>query len=359
MGKFRWIPVVLLLLAVPVSASAAELAPDTSALTEGLSPEQRELMGEMEPLSSPEFPQAVTELISRAAGQSGGALREAVRTSAVLLGICFLSALGGTGERGSLHPARMAGVLGVAAVCTDGLTGLLRLGSDTVRELAAFSQLLFPVLASASAAAGAVTTAPAVYGLTVLCSDLLLSLLTGVLLPAVSVYLLLSAADCVLEHASLRRLCSLLIWGIKTMLKTILYVFTGFLTVTQVVSGTADAMTTKAAKLTISGMVPVVGSILSDASETVLVSAALIRNSLGVFGLLGVLAVCILPFLRLGIWYLTLRLTAAVSGIAAPDGPVRMVEAASEGLGLLLAMTGTTALLLLISVVCTIKTVGI
>ena len=65
---------------------------------------------------------------------------------------------------------------------------------------------------------------------------------------------------------------------------------------------------------TLSGVVPVVGSMLSDASETLVVSAGVLRNSIGVFGMLAVLALCAAPFLQTGLTYLVLKLTAAVGG---------------------------------------------
>lgn len=72
-------------------------------------------------------------------------------------------------------------------------------------------------------------------------------------------------------------------------LKTILTVFTTYMTVTGVVSGTTDAAALKATKVTISSVVPVVGGILSDASEAVLVSAGLMKNAAGIYGILAVL----------------------------------------------------------------------
>ena len=74
-------------------------------------------------------------------------------------------------------------------------------------------------------------------------------------------------------------------------MKIVLYAFTGYIGFTGVVSGTTDAMAMKAAKLTISGAVPVVGGILSDASEAVLVSAGIMKNAAGVYGILAVLAI--------------------------------------------------------------------
>ena len=43
-------------------------------------------------------------------------------------------------------------------------------------------------------------------------------------------------------------------------------------------------MTLKTAKLAVSGAVPVVGGVISDATETMLSGAALLRGSIGISG---------------------------------------------------------------------------
>ena len=135
----------------------------------------------------------------------------------------------------------------------------------------------------------------------------------------------------------------------------ILYIFTGYISITGVISGAVDASALKAAKLTISGAVPVVGSILSDATETILVSAGLMKSAAGVYGIFAFLAVCISPFLKIGAQYILLKVTCAVCNTFDCKSAVTLVESFSSGMGFVLAMTGTVCILLLVSVVCFMK----
>jgi hypothetical protein len=119
--------------------------------------------------------------------------------------------------------------------------------------------------------------------------------------------------------------------------------------------GSADAAALKAAKLTISGAVPVVGGILSDASEAVLVSTPLVKNTAGIYGILAILALCMGPFLKIGAHYLMLKLTHAVTATIGSKELNSLIGGFSTAMGLLLAMTGSVCLLLLISTVCFMK----
>ena len=141
-------------------------------------------------------------------------------------------------------------------------------------------------------------------------------------------------------------------------MKIVLYVFTGYLGITGVVSGAADAAAIKATKITISGAVPLVGGILSDASETILVTAGAMKSAVGVYGMLAFIAVWISPFLRIGIQYLLLKATCGICDVFGNKSANSLIRDFTTGMGVLLAATGTVCLLLLISTFCMMKGIG-
>lgn len=249
------------------------------------------------------------------------------------------------------------------AVCVGGLlisaTGsLIGLGADTVTQLSDYGKLLLPVMTAAMAAQGGVAASAALYTGTAAVNALLTALISGILTPLIYVYIALSVANSAIGESVLKKSCELVKLLVSRCLRTILYVFTGYMGVTGVVTGTADAAALKVTKMTISGMVPVVGGILSDASEAVLVSAGLVRNAAGVYGILAILAVCLVPFLRIGIHYLMLKATGAVCGLFGSKRITELIGDFSSAMGLLLAMTGSECLLLLISTVCFLRGVA-
>ena len=112
---------------------------------------------------------------------------------------------------------------------------------------------------------------------------------------------------------------------------------------------TAIAVSYTHLKAAISGVVPVVGGIIAEASETVLAGAGMLRSVIGVGGMLAILAACAYPFLQLGVQYLTYKLTAFLAAMVGPPGLCRLIDGLGGAFGLVLGMTGACALLLLIS----------
>ena len=169
------------------------------------------------------------------------------------------------------------------------------------------------------------------------------------------IYLVLAIVSAALEDDFLKKMRDLLKKVMTWCLKILLYVFTGYISVTGVISGAADQTAIKAAKLTISGMVPVVGGILSDASETVLISAGLVKNATGIYGFLAIVAVAIVPFLTIGINYLLLQVTSAICTVFSSKSISNLLSDFAGAMGLVLGMTGAVCLIQLISVVCFLK----
>lgn len=235
---------------------------------------------------------------------------------------------------------------------------MIKLGAETIRQMTEYGKMLFPVLTGALAAQGGVTTSAALYACSSFFVAMLSSVVTTVVFPLLYGYFCLSLASAAIGESMLSDLKNFTKWLISWALKIILYVFTAYIGITGVVSGTADASAVKIAKLTISGMVPVVGGIISDASETILVSAGIMKNAAGIYGILAIMAVLVGPLLKIGAQYLLLKVTAYTCAVFSTKEGSGLLKDFSAGIGMILAMTGTVSLLLLISIVCFMKGVS-
>ncbi len=293
---------------------------------------------------------ALDALHPKAAEASGICLRLIAATLLMSLLLAF------PGNSGRV--VEFAGILVIATLLLGSANSMIRLGAETVKELSEYGKMLLPVLTAALAAQGGAASSAALYAGTAAFDAVLSSLTANVLVPMVYIYLLLSIAATATGQEMLSRISDSIkgaaVWGMKT----VLYIFTGYMTLTGVISGATDASALKAAKLTISGMVPTVGGILSDASEAVLVGAGLMKSAVGVYGAITLCAIWISPFFQLGVQYLLLKLTGALCSVFGVKPAVQLIDAFSGAMGMLLGMIGTVCVLLLVSTVCFMRSVG-
>lgn len=291
-----------------------------------------------------------------------GILRGVCRSGAVLMLVALLCGLAGSvGEElgsGGLAPHRLAGAAAVCAIAVVDVNSLMSLGRQALEQMKSFSALLLPTVTAACAAAGEPVSAVARQGATLVFFDLLISLTERFLLPLVYAYLAAVTAAAALDNDGLKRLGGLIKWACTGLLTGLLTLFVFYLTFTGAVAGNADALAQKAAKTALAGMVPVVGSILSDAAETVVAGAGVLKGTVGVVGLLTVLAICLTPFLQLGLHYLAYKCAAALSATAAPGFTSGLIDAVGSAFALMVGMVGGSGVILYVALVTSVKAVG-
>ena len=249
----------------------------------------------------------------------------------------------------------LAGTATVSVLLFRPTNSLIGLGIDMIQQISQYGKLLLPVMTGAMAAQGAVTKSGAIYAATAFFDALLSNTISVLLVPLLYILLSVSIICNLFQQPLLKDIRKFLKWLLTWSLKTILYVFTGYISITGVVGGTTDATMLKATKLTISGMIPVVGNIVSDASEAVLVSAGLMKTAAGIYGLLVMIALWIGPFLQIGIQYLMLKATAGICEVFGTKSIAELMKDFSSAMGLVLAMNGTMCLIFVISTICFLK----
>ncbi len=349
----------LALAALTVFSRAAEVPRD---LTEALPEAAGDLLEQVDTSGPEGLSSGISAILDWMGREVGGILRQRIRGAAlVLLAVVLCGAVDGfyQGVDGGKVTVflPMAGALSVTLLTAGSLDSLMGLGARTIEDLSTFSRVLLPTLAAAAAASGAVTSATVQQVSTVFLADVLIGLIDRLLMPLVYLYAGALASSAMLPENRLGALAEALKKVITWILTTVLLAFTVYLSVVRVVSGSADAAALKVAKAAISGAIPVVGSIISEASETVLAGAGMLKNTIGVFGMLGILAACAHPFLQLGVQYLLYKLTAFLAATVGAPSLCKLIDGLGGAFGLVLGMTGSCAFLLLISVLSSVAAV--
>ncbi|MCL2843064.1 MAG: stage III sporulation protein AE [Oscillospiraceae bacterium] len=332
----------------------------TDQLEGAIPQEARDLLGDSD-MTGTSFDQGLERIFQNVMRMLGGVFREAARSAALVLVIALLAGLvnsmyGGGGE-GVPNYVPLVGVLAVATVAVGSGGAFIGLGARTLYELETFAQTLFPAMTLAGAASGAVTSAAVKYAGTMLFFNLLLTITTRVIMPLIYAYIAASIGSAAMGGEGLKSAANLLKWVAGVLITTIMIAFVGYLTVTGVVAGSADVVTTRVAKTTISTVLPVVGGIVADAAETVLAGAMLVRNGMGVAGLLVVLAICLIPILQLGAHYLMFKAAAGLSGAVTDARVGGLIDNLGTAFGMVMGLTGAGAMMMFFSILSMMRVV--
>lgn len=326
-----------------------------------------------EVISAPKVPQSVADIMPDKTDDFGSAflellknivqklqpeLAENCRLCLAIVACAMLFSLLNSVSPKVKRISAAAGAFLISSLLVTDARFMVLLASDTIVRLSDYGKLLFPVMTTAMAAQGGITASAALYAGTAAFDSILCGILSKLLVPMVYMFLALAIGNSATGEDYLKHFQDLLKSIIGWSLKLLLTVFTTYMSITGVVSGATDAAALKATKVTISTVVPVVGGILSDASEAVLVGAGLMKNAAGIYGIIAIWALFAEPFLKIGAYYLVLKISTAVCGVFASKDIAGLIESFGTAMGLLLAMTGTVCMLLMVSAICFLKGVG-
>ena len=341
---------------------AAEQAADfgTASLESALPEQAYDAFGELSVADAAQPQSLLAKLWAYVLHEGGGAVASAARNAALLLAIVFLSALCASlsvsGACGKV--TQMAGTVAVAALSVTHVTSCITAGSEALATLRDFSKILLPSMCAAAAASGAATSAAAKYAATSLFLDVLLSAETAVLLPLLYLYAGTVICGTTLENDVLASLSGLLRKAFRLLLIGFASVFTLYLSLTGILTGSpADAAAAKAVKTAVSAALPVVGSIVADAASTVTSSAAILRSGIGVVGVVSVAAMCVTPYLQFVMHYVLYKLAAGIAESFADKRVGRLIDGFADVYGFLLGMVGVASLILFLSIVSSMKAV--
>lgn len=185
-----------------------------------------------------------------------------------------------------------------------------------------FMQILLPSYLVTIVLSSGSVTAVGFYEITILGMQLLQTLIVRALLPAINFYLVLlllnqmSGEDCFSRFAEFAE--TLISWATKS----IFGIVAGLQAVQLLVAPAVDSLKNSAFRR-LAGAIPGIGNMLDSAAETVAGSAVVIKNAVGIAGMLAILALCAVPVMKLLACILIFRLLCS---LIQPFSEKRMVE---------------------------------
>ena len=310
------------------------------------------------PTKSRSFGEDLWYIVKHALADIFPSIKSATQTCLSVLAVVLITVLVRNLSSTSVKSVELAGAISIGTVLFSSSNAMIQLAVSTIEELSQYGKLLLPVMTAALASEGGVATSAAIYTGTVIFDTVLMRVIIKLLIPVLYAFIAISIALPATGGSTLKSFCSFFKWLMTWTLKLGIYTFTGYLGITRVVSGSTDAAALKATKLTLSGTVPVVGGIIADASEAILVGTGLMKNAAGVYGILAIISICLIPFLTIGVQYLLLKITAGIGEMLCDGKHIALIRNFTFALGILLATTGTICIMQLVSIVCFMKGVS-
>ena len=190
--------------------------------------------------------------------------------------------------------------------------GLLNEVQRCISSLKTQMDVIFPILLTLLASIGGAVSVGLFQASTAVLANLVLQLFTVVIIPLFLVSFVFSILGNLVDSVKLSKFNDLINTILKWLIGIIFGIFSTVLTIQGVVAGSYDGMSINATKFALKSYIPVLGGYLSEGFNYAVAGGVLIKNSVGLAGLLLLLSSIIPTFVRIVVLAILLKLGSAV-----------------------------------------------
>lgn len=201
-------------------------------------------------------------------------------------------------------------VLITIALASFGLA--IGIGREVVDKMVTFMQALLPLLLTLLVAVGGIASAAIFHPVVFMAITVFGTVMKNVVLPLIFFAAVLDIVSGLSSQFQVSRLAGLLrgaALGVMGLLSTI---FLGILAIQGVAGAVGDSVTFRTAKFATSTFIPVVGGVFSDALEAVIRSSLLLKNAVGIAGVIIIILILVVPLVKILAIALIYKLAGAV-----------------------------------------------
>jgi len=189
---------------------------------------------------------------------------------------------------------------------------VMQYAKETVDSMIALFLALLPLLLALIVSSGGVVSAAFFHPILLFLMNTSGLLIGKVVLPLLFLATILSIVSTLTEHYKVTKLANLIRnWSIG-LLAAFMAVFLGVISVQGASTAVADGVTIRTAKFVTGNFIPVVGRMFTDAADTVITASVLLKNTVGIAGVVILLLIAAFPALKILVLAFIYKLTAAI-----------------------------------------------
>ncbi len=243
----------------------------------------------------------------------------------------------------------------IVTVIMSNFTDIIKLVQDTTGNLIGFMNALVPLLITLMMYTGSITTSSVVEPIILFMINFIGNIIQNLIIPFVLVLTSLVIISKISDKVHIDKLSKFFKSGIVWFLGVVLTVFVGVVSLEGTLSSSVDGITAKTTKAVVSSAIPVVGKILGDAVDTVLGCGIVLKNAVGLVGVVIVIGICIMPILKLFVLSVSYKLLSTVVQPIADEKIIDLLEQIGDIFKIFLGILCAISVMLIIGTTLVLK----
>ena len=225
----------------------------------------------------------------------------------------FLQALQNAFEQSSISKVAYAIVYMVLIILAlNSFHVAIEYTKETIEVMTSFLMALIPLLLALIATSGGIISAAFFHPVLLFLMNTSGILIQYVVLPLLFFAAILSIVSTMTDHYKVTQLAQLLRNFAIGILGAFMTIFLGVISVQGTSSAVADGVTIRTAKFVTGNFIPVIGRMFTDAADTVINASVLLKNTVGMAGVIILLMITIFPAIKILIISFIYKLAASL-----------------------------------------------
>ncbi len=243
----------------------------------------------------------------------------------------------------------------IATLVMTGFADIIIMVKESIQNLVGFINSLVPILITLLITTGSIASAGMLEPIILFMITLIGNLIVNVIIPIVLVSTALGIISQISDRVQIDKLAKFFKSSSVWALGVVLTLFVGIVSLQGNLSSSIDGVTAKTTKTAVSSFIPVVGKILGDAVDTVMGCSVILKNAIGIVGVIIIIGICIIPIFKLVTLMTVYYLGAALCQPIADVKIIKLLSQMGDTFKLLLAILCSVAVMLIIGVTLVIR----
>lgn len=237
----------------------------------------------------------------------------------------------------------------IIGIVVQSFNSSAQIASDFIQLTHKFIIFFVPILGTVIAAGGGVISVATLQPLLLGVSQIINFTVTNYLLPLSMLAVAINIISCISEKFSISKFADLIKVIVEWSLKLLLTIFIGAVSIQTMTTSTLDGLSSKTAKFAVSSFIPIIGNILTDSIDLVVGCSKILKNAIGLTGIIVLVIIAVLPIIKLVANVLLFQFTISIIEPIADKRIVNCLSRVAASLSGLIAMVITLEIMFLVS----------
>lgn len=243
----------------------------------------------------------------------------------------------------------------IVTVVVNSFVSILDITKEAINNIVSFMNLLVPLLITLMLTTGTLVTTSVVQPILLFMINFIGMFINNFLVPLLLISISISVVSNISDKIQIDRLSKFFKSSIVWVLGIVLTIFVCTLSIEGTLSSSVDGITAKTAKVAVSNFIPVVGKIMGDTVDSVIGCGNILKNSVGTIGVIIILGIVILPIIKIGVLWISFKMTSAVCEIVADQKIVKLIENIADSYKIILGILISVSIMFIVGITIVIK----